>query len=153
MRAVHVPRHLVDETARALMGRGERTALWQFTEPADGVMIVRRIVTPAQESIQTSFGHLVHVTGVELARVQLDAYRLGFRTWVQLHTHPGSDVRMSDTDREWAIADFPGALSIIVPHFGRNGLIGWPGVAVHERHEAGWHRWTRREILANLVVV
>lgn len=152
MRPFHVPRHLVDETARALMGRGERTALWQFTEPADGVMTVRRIVTPAQESIQTSFGYLVHVAGAELARLQLDAYRLGFRTWVQLHTHPASDVRMSDTDREWAIADFPGALSMIVPHFCRNGLIGWPGVAVHERQDAGWRRWTRREILANLVV-
>jgi len=134
------------------MGRGERTALWQFTEPPGALMTVRRVVTPAQESIHTPFGHLVHVTGAELARVQLDAYRLGLRTWVQLHTHPASDVRMSDTDREWAIADFPGALSVIVPRFARDGLIGWPGVAVHERHDDGWRRWTRREILTNLVM-
>jgi hypothetical protein len=40
----------------------------------------------------------------------------------QVHNYPGTDVTMSDLDVKWAVADFPGALSIIVPSYSREGL-------------------------------
>lgn len=153
MPTFHVPRRLLVATTDALRKDvGERTVLWQVAEPPDELMTVRQLVTPAQEAIVTPTGHLVHVAGAELARIQLEAYRMGMRTWVQLHTHPGRNVQMSETDRAWAIADFPGALSLIVPHFAKDGLVGWPGVAVHERQEDGWRKWASDEVEKYLVV-
>ena len=79
-----------------------------------------------------------------LARIQFEALDLGVLTAVQLHTHPSANVDMSDLDVAWAIADFPGAISLIVPQFGSLGLVGWPGVAAYKRDEDGWSAWSRR---------
>ena len=148
-----IPIAVLVETELALHDdAAERTAVWQVCEPPDPAMTVVHLDIPEQEPITTRLGHLVRVAGSELARMQFEAYRAGRRTWIQLHTHPARDVRMSSTDRKWAIADFPGALSIIVPEFGRHGLRGWPGVGVHERAEMGWRRWSRAEILDRLVL-
>lgn len=149
-----IPAAVLVETESALRDEAaERTVVWQVCEPPDPAMTVVHLVVPEQQPIATRFGHLVRVPGRELARMQFEAYHAGRRTWIQLHTHPATDVRMSTTDQKWAIADFPGALSIIVPDFGRRGLRGWPDVGVHERAEIGWRRWHRAEILASLVVV
>jgi hypothetical protein len=149
----HIPGEVLAETEAALRHDGsERTAVWQLAEPPNHAMTVNRLVIPAQQPIVTATGHLVHVAGAELARMQFDAYHAGLRTWIQLHTHPTRNVRMSVTDKEWAIADFSGALSIILPSFGRLGLRGWLGVEVNERTEEGWRRWDVSEILARLVI-
>jgi proteasome lid subunit RPN8/RPN11 len=148
-----VPRSLLAETEHALRdATGERTVLWQLAEPAEEAMTVRRLVIPRQQAVSTECGYMVHVTSAELARQQLDAYRLGLRTWIQVHTHPGTDVRMSEVDRAWAIADFPGALSVIVPNFGRDGLAGWRGVGVHERTDHGWRTLSGNQLPGVLVV-
>jgi hypothetical protein len=148
-----VPRPILAETEHALRdATGERTVLWQLQEPAEEEMTIRRLVIPEQQAISTQFGYMVHVTGAELARQQLEAYRLGLRTWIQLHTHPGVDVRMSKVDRAWAIADFPAALSVIIPNFGRDGLTGWHGVGVHERTDRGWRTLSPGELHGVLVV-
>lgn len=150
----HIPTDVLSQTELALHHDGlERTAVWQLAEPPDHAMSIKRLVIPAQQPIATATGHLVHVAGHELARMQFDAYHAGLRTWIQLHTHPTRNVHMSVTDKEWAIADFPGALSIIVPSFGRLGIRGWPGVDVNERADDGWRRWDASEILARLVIV
>lgn len=134
------------DTERALASpTGERTALWQLSEPPDADWTVTALVVPEQTPRSSTFGHLVHVAGDELARIQFDAYHAGRRTWIQLHTHPGRNVTMSRLDRQWAIADFPGALSIIVPSFGRGGLTNLRGVAVYERSEREWRRWSAPE--------
>lgn len=153
MSAFLIPRPLLAETEDALRdATRERTVLWQLAEPAEEQMTVRRLVIPEQQAISTASGYMVHVTGAELARQQLRAYRLGLRSWIQLHTHPGNDVRMSKIDRAWAIADFPGALSVIVPNFGRDGLAGWHGVGVHERNQLGWQTLRPDELHEMLVV-
>jgi hypothetical protein len=142
-----LPRSILDDTAAALRDpNGERTVLWQVAaEPATEARVVR-LVVPGQRAIKSTDGHAVHVDGTELARIQFEAYDLGLLTSVQLHTHPGANVAMSDLDVAWAIADFPGALSIIVPRFGALGLVGWLGVSAYERHEDGWSAWSDRQL-------
>jgi hypothetical protein len=147
-----VPSVVIAETTRALRGTdGERTALWQGPVDETPVRIVRAVV-PEQRSIRSSASHAVHVAGAELARIQFDAHDLGLRTWIQLHTHPSRHVGMSELDVQWAIVDFPGAVSIIVPSFGEHGLSEWPGVAAYERDDVGWRLWTRRQMLASIEV-
>jgi hypothetical protein len=142
-----VPRTIVDETAAALRDpNGERTVLWQLATAAATEPQVVRLVVPAQQAIRSDRGHAVHVDGTELARIQFEALDLRVLTAVQLHTHPGANVAVSDLDVAWAIADFPGAISIIVPQFGSLGLVGWPGVAVYERDGDGWSAWSGRRL-------
>jgi hypothetical protein len=148
-----VPLELLHATEEALRLDGaERTAIWQMAEPPDVEKRVRRLVVPLQEPIVTALGHLVRVPSSEMARMQFEAYHAGLRTWIQIHTHPGNNVGMSDTDVAWAIADFPGALSIIVPNFGRDGLKSWTGVGVYERDDDGWREWTPGEPRTRLLV-
>jgi proteasome lid subunit RPN8/RPN11 len=146
-----VPRSILDDTAASLCDpEGERTVLWQVAaEPATEAR-VSRLVVPAQRAIKSADGCAVHVNGSELARIQFEAHDLGLLTSVQLHTHPGKDVAMSDLDVAWAIADFPGAVSIIVPRFGALGLIGWPGVSAYTRHKDGWSAWSDRQLLDSI---
>ena len=153
MTTFSIPLNIVHATEEALRLDGaERTAIWQLAEPSDPEMTVRRLIVPLQEPIVTAHGHLVRVPSSELARMQFDAYDAGFRTWIQLHTHPGINVCMSDTDVAWAIADFLGALSIIVPTFGRDGLSSWTGVGVYERGDDGWREWGTDESRTRLLV-
>lgn len=129
---------------------GERTVLWQASVVPRNPLCIERIVVPEQTPLRSLAGYAVRVPGRELARIQFEAFDLGLRTWIQVHTHPGEDVRMSGLDVQWAIADFPGALAIIVPDFCARGLTGWPGVAVYERSEAAWHRWPSASVPARI---
>ena len=148
-----VPRTILEETAHALRhDGGERTVVWQLDEPERSERVVRRWISPRQRAVVSDDGHLVHVGSDELARLQFDAADFGLRTWVQLHTHPGPDVRMSGMDVAWAIADFPGALSLIIPVFGARGLAGFPGVSAYERTATGWRGWDRAELVHRMLV-
>jgi hypothetical protein len=151
MTKIIISQAILDETAAALLDpEGERTVLWQVAaEPATEARVAR-LVVPAQRAIRSADGHVVRVDGSELARIQFEAHDLGLLTSVQLHTHPGANVAMSDLDVAWAIADFPGAVSIIVPRFGALGLIGWPGVSAYERREDGWLAWSDRQLLDSI---
>lgn len=40
----------------------------------------------------------------------------------QAHSHPGSGVRHSDTDDKETFASFDGCISVVVPHFGQEGI-------------------------------
>ncbi len=86
------------ETQKAfLKGAHEVFILWvaPLSAPPGAPIELRRCVVPVQEPGQTAFGVYVRIEGVELQRIQLQNYRRGERSVVQLHTHPGRDVTMS----------------------------------------------------------
>lgn len=52
----------------------------------------------------------------------------------QAHSHPGSGVRHSPTDDRDTFAGFDGAISVVVPHYGREGIdIDTCGIHRHTR--------------------
>ena len=53
---------------------------------------------------------------------------------------------MSLLDREWEVVRDIGALSIIVPNHGKNGLDGFPGVNIYEKEEDDWALVGQRRI-------
>lgn len=57
----------------------------------------------------------------------------------QAHSHPGSGVRHSPTDDDETFASFDGAISIVVPHYGREG-INLETCGIH-RHTGGAFRF------------
>lgn len=57
----------------------------------------------------------------------------------QAHSHPGSGVRHSPTDDKETFASFDGAISVVVPHYGREG-INLEACGIH-RHTGGAFRF------------
>jgi proteasome lid subunit RPN8/RPN11 len=150
-----LPTSILRGTQKAfLQGAHEVFVLWVAPLKADvGAPIeLRRCVVPAQEPGRTAYGVYVRIEGAELQRIQLDNYRQGERSVVQLHTHPGHDVTMSDLDREWEVVRHVGALSIIVPHYGTTDWFGFKGVNVYEREPEGWRLWSHEECLKRITV-
>lgn len=154
----NIPRHVVDDTERAfLRGAHEVFVIWTAAlrddaGPSASAASITRCIVPAQTPGITANGVWVHIEGQELQRLQLDNYRRGERSIVQLHTHPGDDVTMSALDREWEVVRHVGALSIIVPNYSKRGLGSFLGVNVYEREESDWRLWSRGEVEERLVV-
>lgn len=149
-----IPQPVLVETQQAfLRGQHEVFAIWtaarQETNQVEAVEITRCIV-PEQKPGVSQHGVWVHIAGQELQRIQLDNYQRKERSIVQLHTHPGADVRMSKLDREWEVVRHVGALSIIVPHYCRYGLSSFKGVNVYEREVDDWRIWSTNEVAERL---
>ncbi len=151
----HIPCHLLEETAQAFTaGHHEIFVLWTASLYNDGsVCAIRRCIVPRQEAGFGAGGAYVHIDGSELSRIQFENYDCGERSVVQLHTHPSTNVSMSLLDREWEVVKHVGALSIIVPFYGRAGLKGFPGVQVYERELADWRLWIRDEVEERLRII
>ncbi len=152
-----IPRHVAAETERAfLVGKHEVFAIWAAPrEPDDTppkVANVSRCIVPTQTPGVTPTGVWVHIAGQELQRIQLDNFQRKERSIIQLHTHPGANVNMSQLDKEWEVVRHMGALSIIVPFYGTRGLNLFDGANVYEREGDDWRLWPRSETAERLVV-
>lgn len=90
--------------------------------------------------------------GEELRRIAFDNYKRGERNAVQIHTHPSDDTRMSELDKKWEVVTHPGALSIIVPHYCRDGMLSFKHASVYERVRGGgrWRLWNAGELDARV---
>src|SRR6266516_2650552 len=139
-RTWEIPAGVLKETADAFAsGEHEVFVLWTAAlVEGNGSCRILRCIVPKQEPGRTGLGVYVRIEGRELARIQYENYDRRERSVVQLHTHPSADVRMSDLDRQWEVINHVGALSVIVPRYGRHGLEGFPGVAVYEREPVDW---------------
>lgn len=147
---------LVQTEAAFRAGEHEVFTIWSAehvrAEVVDEMAVDGRIV-PAQTPGITAEGVWVHIEGQELQRIQLDNFKAGRRSVIQLHTHPGADVRMSKLDRAWEVVRHVGALSIIVPHYCHFGLQLGTNANIYEREEDDWRLWSPAEARERLVVV
>lgn len=150
-----IPSTLLEETTSAFnSGAHEVFVIWTAPlQQTNSVCKIRRCVVPQQAPGFSADGVYVHIEGIELSRIQFDNYDRGERSVVQLHTHPSADVRMSLLDRAWEVVSHIGALSIIVPFYGKAGLRGFPDVHVYERELDDWRQWNRIEIEQRLRVI
>lgn len=152
-----VARMVVSQTEQAvLVGAHEVFVLWAApinrTAQDAGVLEVDQCIVPAQKPGVSPQGVWVHIEGRELQRIQYDNHDAGKRSVIQLHTHPDHDVRMSPLDREWEVVRHVGALSIIVPHYGRHGLLLHSDANVYEREAHDWRLWSKSEAKERLVI-
>lgn len=152
----HIPSSVVAHTEEAfLSGKHEVFAIWtaarSFVGGSYDTVDVCRCIVPLQTPGVTPTGVWVHITGLELQRIQLDNFKRKERSIIQLHTHPGRDVTMSDLDRKWEVVRHVGALSIIVPFYGVGGLQLGERANVYERDENGWQLLSHGEVQERLV--
>jgi proteasome lid subunit RPN8/RPN11 len=153
-----LPSSVVQQTEFAFRsGKHEVFAIWTASKSqlglADHAVPISRGVIPKQTPGATPTGVYVHIEGAELQRIQLDNFDRSERSIIQLHTHPGVDVRMSKLDREWEVVRHVGALSIIVPFYGQQGLMSFEGVNVYEREEHDWRLWSRIETAERIKII
>lgn len=150
-----IPQSVIDKTGQAFtVGQHEVFVLWTASLNNTGPACeIKRCIVPSQRPGVTPFGVYVHIEGAELNRIQFDNYDRGEKCVIQLHTHPSPDVRMSELDREWEVVKHVGALSIIVPSYGKRGLSGFIGVNVYEREEKAWRLWSRNETDQHLRII
>ncbi|MBI2412876.1 MAG: hypothetical protein HYV24_06680 [Deltaproteobacteria bacterium] len=150
-----IPKNILDETTLTLTkGSHEIFVIWTSSLKATGpICEIRRCIVPAQQPGATLHGVYVHISGQELNRIQFDNFEKNERSIIQIHTHPSNDVQMSALDKSWEVVNHIGALSIIVPVYGKKGLYGFPGVNVYEREKNGWRLWTFDEIKKRLQVI
>lgn len=149
-----IPRKILDETSSILSSKNaEVFVLWtSLLGESKNTCKISRCIFPKQEA-GFDLGAYVHIDGSELSRIAFDNYDKGERNVVQIHTHPSKNVEMSLLDRQWEVVNHIGALSVIVPNYNKQKLMGFPGVNVYEREIRDWRLWTRNEIEKRLIIV
>ena len=138
-----VSKEIMSQTATVLANRNSEVfVFWTASiETGGGTCVIKRLVVPEQDAHTDHDGAYVHIRGIELGRIDLDNFYRNERNVVQIHTHPSSDVRMSDLDRRWEVVKHPGALSIIVPNYARGGTGDISRANIYEHLEDGWRLW------------
>lgn len=112
-----VNRRVVADTIAELRQRGaattERFALW-LGKRAASLVTIAELYVPRYEAASDYF----HVDRQEMARLMIHLRERGLMIGAQLHTHPAEAFHSLADDR-WAIVRHVGALSIVLPEFGR----------------------------------
>ena len=78
--------------------------------------------------------------------------QLGQVRLAQIHTHPGTWVEHSEHDDERAYSQRAGALSIVVPNYGRGGVV-LEDCGLHVREEGEWRMLSLEEYDSYLRII
>jgi hypothetical protein len=138
-RVFEIPGDVVRQTRQGLWRAGkdgyEAFVFWSGQLESE----IFRIATahmPHQTSFKTEDGLLVRVDGEALHRLNSWLYEHGEVLAVQVHGHPAAAYH-SETDDAFPIVTTLGGLSIVVPHFARDGVFV-DGTAVYRLDDRGW---------------
>ena len=127
---------LVD-TVRALQAAAttECVALW-LAAPEDGLLTVKEVYRPPQQASDDYFEIPPAGMAAVMARLRTQSYSVA----AQVHTHPGEAFH-SAADERWAIVRHVGALSVVIPEFGRHVTADrfFEGSAIFRLNDVG--RW------------
>jgi hypothetical protein len=121
-----VPAAVLDATISELHTRGggefEAFVLWGGMVSDDRLEVaVTSAELPEQTASSTADGLLVVVGGDALFEVNKHLHRRGELLVGQVHTHPGAAYH-SPTDDDYPLVTLIGALSLVIPEFGRHGM-------------------------------
>lgn len=121
-----IPKWLLQATVNNLHETGderhEAFVLWGGVVDESGTEVtITHAMRPAQTATRTEHGLLVVVDGDGLFEANKFFYQRGELMVGQVHTHP-TDAYHSDTDDAHPLVTMIGALSLVVPDFGRRGL-------------------------------
>ena len=122
--------------------RSECFVLWSGVQERD-IFQIRTAHVPRQTAYRSPDGLCVRVEGDELHRLNVWLFEHGEQLAVQVHSHP-TEAYHSDTDDAYPIVTVRGGLSLVVPNFGREGLLG-NGVAYYRLGFSGWDELSLNE--------
>lgn len=123
-----VPSALVAESERLLRGwRKRETVIYWVGEAHQESAVVTSVIRPMQINTTGSF----HVTRESNADIVVWLCARKLKLLAQLHTHPGSFVGHSNGDDLGAPLAFFGFYSLVVPNYGRSGILPLQQCGVH----------------------
>ena len=129
-----LPSPLLEATLEVLRKAGcrgcEAFVVWGATID-DGVVRFATMLVPDQVAYQTDDGLLITVDGEALFQINKTLYERSEILAAQVHSHPTAAFH-SETDDCYSLVTLTGALSLVVPDFGRDGLDG--------SHRWAWYR-------------
>jgi proteasome lid subunit RPN8/RPN11 len=146
-----VPDHVVAKTNTVLRdaGRDKLEAFVVWGGIIEGPrFVVGSAIVPEQHSVRTREGLHVSIRGDALHQLGLAFSERGEIPGVQVHSHP-DEAYHSEADDELAVVTKRGAVSIVVPILGRDGING-EGTAVYRLGAEGWSR-VPRPVLPRLI--
>lgn len=119
---VYTAENLLERTRELLASFAENTAsegvVYWFGFEAEDSAIVTTLVVP---NADTSFG-CIRTSPQANAQALSAIVGTPLILLGQAHSHPGGGVRHSVTDDKETFARFDGAISVVVPHFGKEGI-------------------------------
>ena len=131
----------IHETVVAIRDAGkagyELFVLWSGIVD-ESTFVVKKVHVPRQESHITENGLYVIVSGDELRSISMELYETGQILGAQVHSHPDKAYH-SEMDDTYPMVATGGALSIVLPFFGRHGFRA-KGIATYRLRKEGWVR-------------
>ncbi len=151
---VIVDTNTVADTLRELSKRGwqptERVALW-LGERGEHAITVRELYVPQYKASSDYF----HIPRMSMAALMNHLREARLMIAAQLHTHP-MEAFHSAADDAWAIVRHAGALSVVIPEFGRHAT---PGNFMDQAkvfclsQQNDWEEISRSDLRSHLEVV
>lgn len=119
---VYITENLLERTRELLASFAENTAsegvvYWFGVESEDSAVVTTLVVPNAD----TSFG-CIRTSPQANAQALTAIVGTPLILLGQAHSHPDTGVRHSGTDDNETFARFDGAISVVVPHFGKEGI-------------------------------
>lgn len=111
--------------------------------------IVTTVIAPQATTTAGSFVTSTTANAAVIARVN----DLRLHILAQVHGHPGEWVGHSESDNKGAFMPYEGFYSIVVPWYGRHGLIPLIQCGVHRYQSAQFVHLTGREIEYQFILV
>jgi hypothetical protein len=118
----------------------EGLVLW-VGELQEATAVVTMPFVPKQFPMRSEAGIGIYIDADTLYEMNVWLHRNRLRLLAQVHSH-GEHAYHSDTDNSFSIVTTVGALSIVVPHFAKNGF-ALESCAVYRLHLAGWMELSR----------
>lgn len=115
----------------------------------DSLWLVTTVLRPRAALTWGSF----KTTAGDNARVIAYLSGAGLALIGQVHTHPGRFVDHSDGDERDAFMPIENAVSIVVPSYGRGGILPLTACGVHRYEGVGYRRLSDDEVNATFCVV
>ena len=127
VRRFRLPGSILDATLELLTPAAaagqEAFVVWGGRAASERELRFTSALRPRQRAVATEDGLLVTVDGAALFEVNRTLFARGEILAGQLHTHP-TRAYHSDTDDHYPLVTLLGALSVVVPDFGRAGRAG-----------------------------
>lgn len=144
---IMVPSNIISDTTAYLVKQGQKGfegRVYWVAQLAGGQAKVLRIAIPEQIPRRTLFG--VSVTVPQNANVMITrGLNKGEYIAVKVHSHPDKAYN-SETDKNNPFLRHEGAISIIVPNFGRYGMANLENCAVCIFTKGQWNDLTQNKV-------
>lgn len=118
-----IPLEIMQKTKSFLVKQGEQDkeayVLWKGKQRSNTDYTVTDIIIPEQIAIRSPLGYSFEIPQESVIKVMKALRQSNEIGLIQVHSHPGQSAKHSDRDDKLSLIGRKGALSIVLPFFGK----------------------------------